>query len=218
MKFHSILLPVLGFAFAPALAGCGDAALLGDENDDPTAEHSAALGDLECVVVQRDTFGSVEDTFVEAGTELYSYGAYPYVITDPQSDDEKTALVQFDLSFIPAEAEVLSATLTLTHSWKATGGVVNVHVMGEAWEEQTFCWNEFGGVDPTAVAWITTVAESVAPVSTDLTGVVAEWVYGSWPNHGVALVGVNDETYFRASEHSVVSLRPMLEVCYYDVE
>lgn len=174
--------------------------------------------DLECVSVQRGTFGGVRDSSVEEGTSGWSYGAYPYLVTSSSAARPLSAVVAFDISFIPAGSSVTSATLSLSYAWKPAGSDVTVHEVNGAWDEGTIHAGNFGGYNPAALASLTTLAMTDAFASVDLTSLVQDWIDGARPNHGVALVDASDRTDFRASEYHDIARRPKLELCYYAAE
>ncbi|WP_437648279.1 DNRLRE domain-containing protein [Sorangium sp. So ce362] len=174
--------------------------------------------DLECVSVRRDTFGGLQDSFVEDFTTGWAYGAYPYLITGAGAVRPATAVLAYDLSFIPAGSSVTSATLSLSYAWKPAGSVVTVHRVNGAWEELTLDAGGFSGYSPTVEASLTTLAQTDAFASAELTSLVQGWINGAQPNHGVALVDASNRTDFRASEYPDVARRPRLDVCYHAAE
>ncbi|WP_044985949.1 DNRLRE domain-containing protein [Sorangium cellulosum] len=181
-----------------------------------------AIGDAcevepQCVVVQRGTYGSVQDTYIQPGIS-WPYGDYPYLVTTTLPADVKAGVLAFDLSFIPAGSNIESAVLTLSHPWKASASTIEVHRVNGPWQESTVHAGNFPGTTPAVEAVITTVAEADASVSASVAPLVQAWVDGSQPNYGVALQDVNDRTDIRSSEHANVALRPKLEVCFTPAE
>lgn len=167
----------------------------------------------QCVVVQRGTYGDVQDTNVQAGVN-WPYGSYPFVVTNVLPSSPLTGVLGFDLSFIPTGSSVDSATLTLSYTWKANASTVQVHRMSGPWDEATLHAGNFPGYDPAVVAEIATVAEKDSFVNVDLTSVAQSWVDGSQPNYGLALQDIEARTDFRSSEQATAVFRPKLEICY----
>ncbi len=218
---------VARFRIAPAPDMDGDG--VPDASDNCPAAPNAAqadsdgdgLGnacDLECVSLRRGAFGGVQDSFVEGPTTGWAYGAYPYLITSASAVQPATAVLAYDLSFIPAGSSVISATLSLSYAWKPAGSVVTVHSVNGAWEESTLHGGGFSGTSPAVEASLTTLAQTDAFVTADLTSLVQGWVDGAQPNHGVALVDGSNRTDFRASEYPDAARRPKLDVCYHAAE
>ncbi|AKT39590.1 DNRLRE domain-containing protein [Chondromyces crocatus] len=169
--------------------------------------------DLECVTVQRGTFGDVQDSFIKSDSLDFPYGAYPYLLIGPKAGTLATAYVRHDVSFLPLGAEIASATLTVSYSWRATSGAVDVHRTLASWSEATLTWNNAASFDPAVTSQLL-VPTGAGTSSTDLTALVQTWVDGVSPNHGVTLTGV-DRTELRSSEHLDLASRPKLAVCYY---
>ncbi|WP_437835294.1 DNRLRE domain-containing protein [Sorangium sp. So ce1153] len=174
--------------------------------------------DLECVSVQRGTFGGAQDSIVEGGVTGWSYGGYPYLLTSAGAARPLTALIAHDLSFIPAGSRVASAVLSLSYGWKPAGSAVTVHRVSGAWGEPTVNAGNFSGYSPAVEASLTTLSQTDAWASVGLTSLVQAWVDGALPNHGVALIDAVNRTDFRASEYHDVARRPKLDVCYYAAE
>ncbi|WP_437756698.1 DNRLRE domain-containing protein [Sorangium sp. So ce1389] len=168
--------------------------------------------------MQRGTFGGAQDSIVEGGVTGWSYGGYPYLFTSAGAARPLTALIAHDLSFIPAGSRVASAALSLSYGWKPAGSAVAVHRVIGAWGEPTVNAGNFSGYSPAVEASLTTLSQTDAWASVDLTLLVQAWIDGALPNHGVALVDAVNRTDFRASEYHDVARRPKLDVCYYAAE
>jgi hypothetical protein len=166
----------------------------------------------QCVVVQRGTYGSVQDTHIQPGVS-WAYGDYPYIVTNTLPEGPMPGVLAFDLSFIPAGSDVESATLSLSHPWKASASTIEVHRVNGPWQESTAHAGNFPGYTPAVEATISTVAQADAVVTTNVAALVQSWVDGS-PNYGIALQDVNGRTEIRSSEQVNVARRPKLEVCY----
>ncbi|KYF74947.1 sugar-binding protein [Sorangium cellulosum] len=181
-----------------------DADAIGDACDAPS--------EPQCAVVQRGTYGAVRDAHVQPGVS-WPYGDYPYIVLNTLPEGVQTGVLAFDLSFIPAGSDVESATLSLSHPWKASAGVIEVHRVNGPWQESTLHAGNFPGYSAAVEATIPTVgADAVA--TADVAALVQTWVDGSQPNHGLALQDPNGRTDIRSSEQVNVALRPKLEVCY----
>jgi len=164
------------------------------------------------------TLSAVADATVRSTSPDTNYGAdevleLSYIEIDPPGDEE-TVLLRFDLSSIPANAIIDSATLRLYQSASAGASPVSVgayYVTG-AWTEGAVTWNTF----PTA--------EAVGIVSSlDATTGYQTWNATSWaqswltePNYGLFLRGPTDGTYyerfFESREH--MERIPELQVTY----
>ncbi|WP_437629954.1 DNRLRE domain-containing protein [Sorangium sp. So ce854] len=183
-----------------------------DGDDIGDACEPPAPPEPQCVVVQRGTYGSVQDAHIQPGVS-WPYGDYPYIVTNTLPEGEQPGALAFDLSFIPAGSDVESATLSLVHAWKASASVIEVHRVLGPWQESTVHAGNFPGYDAAVAATIAAPAQA-AVVTADLLPLVQAWVDGAHPNHGIALQDVNGRTDIRSSEQANVALRPKLEVCY----
>jgi hypothetical protein len=173
--------------------------------------------DAVCVTIQRGVQGTVEDTYVTCSDWNKNFGASSILVTGSSPTSDWWALLRFDLSSIPAGAEVSSSVLDLYQTTDTGSGVVEVHRVRAPWSEQSATYGNF------ASAFSATVEGSVAtgptgssgPVSMDVTPLVQEWVDGSKPNHGLLLKEEhNQSTTFQSSNGAIVSQRPALTVCY----
>ncbi|EYF00148.1 DNRLRE domain-containing protein [Chondromyces apiculatus] len=174
--------------------------------------------DLACVTVQRGLFGGVQDSSIKSDSPSYSYGAYPYLLTGPRNGVNATAYIEQDLSFIPSGSEVVSATLTLSYSWKSTSGTIDVHRMLAPWQEATLTWNNASSYDPAVLATLAAPAASAGTASVDLTALAQGWIDSAYPNDGIALVSTTDRTEIRSSEYTTQADRPRLDICYYPAD
>lgn len=130
-----------------------------------------------------------------------------------QSPFSQRAILKYDLSAIPDNATVLSATARF---WVTQSGAnpVRLHRVIESWSESLATWDsKSAAYDPVAVATFTPSAASQF-VSVDVTGLVQEWLVGAKPNYGIMLVAAapNEQTKYGSRESSVAGQRPSLEV------
>ena len=143
----------------------------------------------------------------EGGRVDKNYGAGSVLLIDRETTKPQRALLQFNLSSIPNNATITSATLTLKKVGGATGAqnisVYQITSLGN-WDEGTgpdagsmsaSNWNE----RQAGVNWVTaggdynSAAESTISVSADgtynwgVTNLVQNWVNGTYPNYGLLM-------------------------------
>lgn len=166
-----------------------------------------------CVTFQRGVHGTVQDTDLASSNGSWAAGAYPYLWTGGTGHH---ALVQFDISEIPAAATVVLGKLTVYQQWNSSYTTVDAHQVLAPWAEATASWTNFGNpANWTAGAVGSFNTTDVGYREMDLTTLVAAWVHGDVPNHGVELSEAAGATHaYWASERSNVAQRPSLTVCY----
>ncbi len=230
VRHPSLVLAGLALAsLVPLLAvGCGaeppvdvgEAAGV-DDAVEPVGEAASALG--TCFTVQRGIFGNVRDAQLarRLGTALATdpdananFGALPSAKVGSQAGPPKMqwkSLLGFDLSFIPANATVTSATVTLDTT-SAGAGTVRVKRVTAPWVENlvTFRnWNNAQASNDEA-----SFASTGGTRSFDLTALSQAWVSGAQANNGVVLLEESPTSTFSTSEVTQGSLRPKLSICY----
>lgn len=179
----------------------------------------------QTITLQPGTTGV--DTYIRSSNPSGNYGADTTLKIGP---GQSVALVQFDLSFIPAGSDIRSALFSLFHT---TGGTNNVSVFGvtKPWTEGTGAagsgatWNAYNGVN----SWATAggdydPASRVAIVlpgnnawaTWDLAAQTAAWTEGTQPNYGIALVATtgSSDAFVSSDEMSSITLRPKLTVIF----
>ena len=147
-------------------------------------------------------------------------------------------MIQFDVSSIPADATITSASLKMKVSLNLTTSpmTITAYRITRRWEEDAVSWldrtasaewTEKGG-DYAATALDTQTEEDVGDwVSWDVTDAVRAWVAGDEPNRGILFrtpentgkdYGYTDPEgvmfQFHSSEAETVEDRPTLEVTY----
>ena len=176
-----------------------------------------------------------EDAWLYMWAPGWNYGLDNEVWVDNTfSDSIAHALLEFDLSAVPASARVQSAMLQLHQNTpSSSGGAVGVRRVTSAWAEGgqsggtgTASWLERAA----GVAWGTpggdfdaaSFASTVVPSGTvgwsqwDVTSLVDGWLDGTYPNLGLILVPETPgtKTRFDSSDHSDPTLRPKLVLVY----
>ena len=125
-----------------------------------------------------------------------------------------TALVQFDLSTLPAgttAAQISRATLRVFCNRADAPGAVQVQAVGGAWTESAVTYATL----PPLGATVQTAQVSAAGqfVAFDVTQAVQAWVSGAATNNGLALVGATGTVVqFDSKESDQTSHEPVLEI------
>ena len=127
------------------------------------------------------------DTFVRSGTPKMNYGPSIILAVGPGSN----SYVQFNLSGIPAGANIGKATLRLYVDAVSGSGTLDVFQVTSSWTENKVTYN----TRPTQQSVSAIVGSSVPITSAswnqflliDITPLAQGWVNGTIPNNGIAL-------------------------------
>lgn len=164
--------------------------------------------------------GQVRDTTIQSDDPDQENGKGVELLTGGPSSALRRTLLRFDLSAIPAGANVVSASMGL-HLESRTGPQrIGVHRVTKAWDEERETWSSFGraGFDREPVATFlndTAVVDMTDEVWFEAGDLARAWLSGRMQNHGVALVAEGqDETQFLSSEIGRMVERPWMHVCY----
>jgi Notch-like protein len=215
----ALALPLLSI-----LTGCTSPA-----GDDPAqGEHLAAAQQAvtSCVTIQRGTLGAVEDTTITANV---TYPGWNSTSTTLRAGGTYEALLRFDLSAIPSDAAVTSATLNLTTAAPVSNTLLYAHWATGAWSEATSTFAGFNQqISSKSLGAMTPSAPNTLQTMTLKASTVQGWVNGTIPNYGLTLEtlvsapanlpGRDKETVFVSSDSPTVSLRPSLQVCFTPVD
>ncbi len=125
---------------------------------------------------------------------------------------ERRAILRFDLSAIPPGATLQSATLELRVSQTGSNTPVEIYRVTNSWAEGSVTWGSSAN-DYDSGTLYGTFAPSTSSVNIDLTALVAEWLDGTHPNHGILLITSSPtEARVASREWAVAGERPQLHV------
>lgn len=199
----------IGLLGAPAALLWGGCSAPGDSTESQVGEAQQRL--TQCVTLQRGTGGNVQDAMLSDPPTGQNYGSGPILRVGGKDE----SLLQFDLSSIPSYAIVDSATLKLYVNGSAGDTPIQIHRAKDAWSENTVTFASFAQHYDAPVSGVLLPASKNAFKSADITSLVASWVNGSHPNHGVLLeTDGKKKTIFVSSDAGSAAQRPSLEVCY----
>ena len=104
-------------------------------------------------------------------------------------------MYKYDLSVIPANASILSATAWFYVNVQHAEGPVDIHLLNSDWQDTTATWNTMGDrMDPTVIATIPAQPAKFVWVHVNLTRQVQAWVNGQ-SNYGIALNSTSEGTH-----------------------
>ena len=127
---------------------------------------------------------------VSSGTSCTVQGSYDYIFR---------TFLQFDLSGIPEDASIISATMyVLSNDYyndNAMSGTTNIARVTSEWDETTCCWNNMPSWTGNYLTSNVNPPKSGKWAEWDITTLVQEWVYGCYPNYGLHVRNNNEGGY-----------------------
>jgi hypothetical protein len=161
-----------------------------------------------------DCIEAAQDSYVHRYASGTNYGSEERVrVSHWGSTSDDRALLQFDLSHVPACADLISAELHLSLIGGAfgSGEIVQVRAVVGTWSEATVTWT-------TMPEYSATIFGATVPAwgdnLWDITDLARDWIEHRSSNHGMALVThTGDVSYeFGSSEHAEAHERPCLRL------
>ncbi|HTN86764.1 MAG TPA: DNRLRE domain-containing protein, partial [Sorangium sp.] len=200
-----LLLASLVAASGAALAGC----VAYDAGDEQIGDAQQAV--TVCVDIQGTA--AFKDAFLFQGSPATNYGWGPdmYAGIHASSGTMQSAVLEANLSQVPAGATIVSADLSLSvKSW--TPDTVRIRRITAPWDQHTITWNSHSASKGAAVEGSFAVGNTTR-YTVSLTALVQSWVNGSIPNYGIMFEQDANRTQLRTSEIDA-SQQPILRVCY----
>lgn len=207
--------------FTTSVLGCS-----AESEPEPTANEAVASAEqgVSCTVIRRTAIAptAVTDATivfdpVDPTRAVANNGSTLVLNIGAQGSATRMSLIQFDLTPIPSNVPIQSATLDVVVATAVAVGTAQIHRVTAPWSESTVTWSSFGSAFDSAVA-ATFLPKSIptnghAVVS--LTPLVQAWNAGTTPNYGVLIEEPGGaRAQLGASEVGNAGLRPTLTVCY----
>lgn len=158
--------------------------------------------------------GTVAEDYLGVGNDcLNSFGG----LGDVRS------LLTFDSTVIPANADIISATLKLKFAQKDYlsdyAFNLDLHLMMGVWTQSIVTWNNAPPFEPVPAVIKSIPATTPSVIEMDVTQAVKDWFDGTKGNMGIILIAQipesnNDLGLFLGSDR-IVGLEPELKVDYY---
>ncbi|NOZ06487.1 MAG: DNRLRE domain-containing protein [Chloroflexi bacterium] len=174
-----------------------------------------------------------DDTWIDGSNWWTNYEGTATMEVHGAPGDGRQPLIRFDLSGLPPDAEILTATLKLWDNTVSGSGAIDVgaYTLLKDWDvamtnwysaTNTVAWTLPGAASPDndRVATYEDTAHLTSATrwySWDLTALVTQWVATPGSNHGVILVDRTGNATIHSlatSEFSDASVRPILELVY----
>jgi hypothetical protein len=178
------------------------------------------------------SFTSAADTRIVENAPTTNYGTATAVQVDGDdpagSGKDKSGLIRWNLSSIPAGSKISSASITLNIA-DASVNTYQAYALKRAWVESAATWDLFAAGNPWEISGANgsldreaTVAGTVTPSTTGKQTfalspeAVQRWVDSPATNQGIIITNPTnrDGFDFHSRNYSTVSLRPQLTVTY----
>jgi hypothetical protein len=171
---------------------------------------------LLCLLPWVGAYGQITpsaDAFTNTGSATTNFGANVLLNV---SGAQETSYIQFNLGSIPSGAQVSKATLKLYVHTVTAGGSFNVDFVNGSWAESTITSNLSPALGTMIAASVPiTAASKNQYVLIDVTSALQEWLAGSQPNDGIALVANGSfNAGFDSKESATTSHSPELDVVF----
>lgn len=177
---------------------------------------SAVLAVLWTLPAGSDTLHVTADTNINLDSPGQVNGSSTSLfVRNSGSGGERHAFLQFSLGTLPSGISVGQATLRL---WVATvndSGPIEIYAVAAPWDEGTLSASTTPALGPFVGSLSIATTDNDHYLTADVTMLVQEWLDGSRPNYGVALVPTSTDPVrvtFDSKETTGTSHAPELEV------
>ena len=161
-----------------------------------------------------------DDTYIRGDQPSNNFGSDNKFEVRPDNGADRRGLVKFDLSSIPANATITSATLYLFEQSSKSGQTTSLHRVTSNWNENSATWQSWGspgGDFDSSISYYTFIPDQGnCLVTLDVTSLVQLWVNGTYLNHGLMLysAGPNHTISYTSKEDGTASRQPKLDISY----
>jgi hypothetical protein len=157
-----------------------------------------------------------DDAYVNSALPTTNYGT---AVTLNLSSAADSAFIRFDLTPVPASytgTSIAKATLKLYVNTVTTAGSFNVDYVTGTWAEKTVKYSTEPAIGTTIVASVPlTTASKGKYVEIDVTPAMVEWLNGTQPNDGIALVANSPlVATFDSKENTAASHPPEIDIVF----
>jgi hypothetical protein len=161
-----------------------------------------------------------DDTYIDAGAPLNNYGTNNTFDVRPDNGADRRGLLKFDLTSIPANSTVTSATLYLYEQGNKTGQTTYIYRVTSGWSEAAATWNSWsapGGDFDSGISYFAFIPDqNNCMLTLDISSLVQAWVNGAYNNYGLLLysLGPNHIISYASKEDGTASRQPKLDIVY----
>jgi hypothetical protein len=130
---------------------------------------------------------AVQDSWIDETKKDQNYGTDVVLIVHPTAGFDRRALVQFDLSSIPSDCSITSATLVINQILSSDQVVINIFRVTQAWNEMSVTWNSAPGYYAAIVTSYNGNVLTPLQRSIDITDLTTGWYSNSYNNYGILM-------------------------------
>ena len=155
------------------------------------------------------------DAWLKQAAPAENHGSDLELSIKNKPSDNFRALMSFDLTSIPANANVTQADLRIRVTAKDDSGLpTNVYRVTDSWSEGTVTWSNTGDDYDPGTVYGTFVPDTEGFITIDIKSLVQAWVCGQYGNHGLMLIPTSNdnESKYASREWSPIGQRPRLTV------
>jgi len=160
------------------------------------------------------------DTYIDSGSPANNFGNNNTFDVRPDNGADRRGLLKFDLSSIPSNATITSATLYLFERGNKTGQTTSIYRVTSNWNEGTTTWLSWlllGGDFDASTSYFTYLPDqNNCMLTMDITNLVQTWTNGTYTNYGLMLysTGPNHIISYSSKENGTASEQPKLNIIY----
>ena len=159
-----------------------------------------------------------KDAFIHTVHPDMNFGDLVWLTINNAGTDH--GLIEFDVSTVPSNATINSATLELLEDGNCSFNTnsIEVHTNEGPWSESSVTWNSAPTYGPLLVTNTGEGAGSVCEwLVFDVTAIVQDWVDGTGTNYGFRITGPSNGDVVKnilSSDYGIAAERPILRVDY----
>jgi hypothetical protein len=161
-----------------------------------------------------------DDSYIKGDQPSNNFGSDNSFEVRPDNSADRRGLIKFNLSSIPANANVISATLYLYSQDNKTDQITSLYRLTSNWNESTVTWQSWtlpGGDFDSGTSYFTFLpTQNNCMLTMDIKNLVQGWVNDTYPNYGLMLysTGPNHIIKYTSKEDSATSEHPKLDIVY----
>ncbi len=165
------------------------------------------------------SFSDAQDSYIRQTSPSTNFGNEAVLLADGVDQDpsnglfgEVRSVISWDVSDIPPNATIESATIDLFHTNTSTGSY-GIYEAKVPWSEESVTWNNFDDPNNTGTELLGFVNSS-GPTSFNQAGLdlIQGWIDGSIPNNGIIIKSIDTNDGIDINSSEAADNQPVLNV------